>query len=115
LRLLLGAEGHHVTSAFDGHAGLALALAQPFDILVCDIGLPGIDGLELITRLRANPVYPIPFAIAISGYGDADNRTLAIGAGFGQYFVKPVNVADLLTLIGSDVAGNFIANARRRR
>ena len=115
LRQLLSAEGHQVTSAFDGVAGLTLALAHPFDILVCDIGLPGIDGLELITRLRANPVHPIPFAIAISGYGDADNRTLAIGAGFGQYFVKPVDVAALLTLIGSDMAGNFIANARRRR
>lgn len=114
LRQLLTEEGHVVTVAFDGLAGLALALANPYDILLCDIGLPGIDGFELLTRLRANPVHPIPFAIAISGYGDIDNRTLAIGAGFGQYFVKPVDVSVLLKLIGSGVVGSFIDNARMR-
>ncbi|MES2319203.1 MAG: response regulator [Pseudomonadota bacterium] len=62
LSMLLTYEGHSVTSAFDGIAGLGLARTQVFDVLLCDIGLPGMDGLELITRLRSSSGLHIPFA-----------------------------------------------------
>lgn len=114
LRILLTADGHHVTSAFDGIAGLGLARTQVFDVLICDIGLPGMDGLELIGRLRSSLGLHIPFAIAISGRAEQESQERAIGAGFGHYFVKPVDVEGLLALVGSDAVTRFIAAARRK-
>lgn len=112
LSAFLTAEGHTVICAFDGIAGLALARERVFDVLICDIGLPGMDGFELITELRRVPGLHIPFAIAISGDGQAEHRMRAIGAGFGQYFVKPVDLDGLSTLIASDAVTRFIAAAR---
>lgn len=109
LSMLLAHEGHSVVSAFDGVSGLAMASEHEFDVLVCDMGLPGMDGFELIAQLRQAPGVHIPFAIAISGYGQAEDRMRAIGAGFGQYFVKPVDVDALLTLIASEAVSRFIA------
>lgn len=115
LRILLTGEGHGVTTAFDGIAGLGLARTQEFDVLLCDIGLPGMDGLELVTRLRATSGRPIPFAIAISGDAREAAREKAIGAGFGYYFIKPVDIPALLALVASDAVTRFIAAARRTR
>ena len=115
LRLLLTCEGHHVTPAFDGIAGLGLARTQVFDVLLCDIGLPGMSGLELISRLRSSSGLHIPFAIAISGYGAREDRERAIAAGFGYYFVKPVDMDSLLALVASDAVTRFIAAAHSSR
>jgi two-component system, sensor histidine kinase len=114
LGILLAAEGHHVTPAFDGIAGLGLARTQTFDVLLCDIRLPGMDGLELIERLRSTLGMHIPFAIAISGNGEPADRERAISAGFGHYFVKPIDVDGLLALVASDAVTRFIAAANRK-
>ncbi|UOD28563.1 response regulator [Massilia violaceinigra] len=113
-QLLLG-EGHSVTSAYDGIAGLALARTQVFDVLICDINLPGLNGYELITQLRRTAGAHIPFAIAISGYGRQEESTRAIGAGFGQYVVKPIDIDALLALVASDAVTRFIAAAGNAR
>ena len=115
MRMLLLSAGHIVTPAFDGIAGLGLARNHVFDVLLCDIGLPGMDGLELLGRLRASSGLPIPFAIAISGDSQPEARERAISAGFGYYFVKPVNMEALLALVGSDAVTRFIASANRTR
>lgn len=114
LRTLLTGAGHRVTSAYDGIAGLGLARTVVFDVLLCDIGLPGMDGLELIGRLRSTLGIPIPFAIAISGDAQPEAEERAISAGFGQYFTKPVDVDSLLALVASDAVTRFIAAAARR-
>lgn len=108
LSMFLTSEGHTVTTAFNGITGLALAKERRFDLLICDIGLPGMDGYELIRDLRESTSSHIPFAIAVSGYGQAEDQTRAIAAGFGQYFVKPVDVDALLTLIASDAVSKLI-------
>lgn len=115
LRTLLAADGHHVTSAFDGIAGLGLARTQTFDVLLCDIGLPGMDGLELIGRLRSSLGLHIPFAIAISGRAEQEHQERAISAGFGHYFVKPVDIDGLLALVASDAVTRVISSADRKR
>jgi signal transduction histidine kinase/CheY-like chemotaxis protein len=115
LRMVLTENGHEVTTAFDGIAGLGLARSQPFDVLICDIGLPGMDGLELIARLRRSAVLQIPFAVAISGYGKVEDRANAIAAGFGHYLVKPFDVDNLLTLIASDAVSRCISSAAATR
>ena len=96
LRMLLELEGHQVEIAAEGHAGLALALEGRFDAIVCDIGLPGIDGLELMTRLRAAQPDPRPLTVALSGYGQPSDRARALAAGFDRYLIKPVSPATLV-------------------
>ena len=97
----LAMEGHTVSSAFNGAAGLAMALERHYDVLLCDIGLPMLDGYELIRRLREAAGADAPFSIALSGYGQLEDRAHAIAAGFDHYFVKPVSIEALLLLIAS--------------
>lgn len=101
LRMLLEAEGHQVETAGDGNQGLALALEGRFDAIVCDIGLPGMDGLELMARLRAAPGAAPPLAIALSGYGQPQDRERALAAGFDRYLVKPVAPAILTGMLAA--------------
>jgi CheY-like chemotaxis protein/nitrogen-specific signal transduction histidine kinase len=98
---LLTLEGHEVTVAYDGAMGLRHATQREYQVVICDIGLPGLDGFDLIARLRAAPAGDKPFAIALSGYCQAEDRARALGAGFDHYFVKPVGPDDLLALIAS--------------
>jgi CheY-like chemotaxis protein len=100
LKGFLMLDEHAVTAAYDGTAGLALAAQGGFDVLICDIGLPGLDGLEVIRRLRAGG--SDVFAIALSGYGQPQDRANALAAGFDEYLVKPVRPDSLLELISSD-------------
>jgi signal transduction histidine kinase len=101
LKLLLELAGNTITSTFDGPAGLALAGEAPFDVIICDIGLPGIDGYEVVRQLRLSASKPAPYFIAISGYNQPEDRSNAIEAGFDHYLVKPIAVDVLVALIAS--------------
>ena len=103
LRYLLTLEGHTVATAHNGADGLALALAGDFDVLICDIGLPGLDGYEVLRRLRSAATGERPYAIALSGYCQAQDRARALDAGFDHYLVKPIQPDALLSVIGSDL------------
>lgn len=94
-------EGHAISTAHDGVAGLESALRGGFDVLVCDIGLPGMDGFALIAELRLAAPQPRPYAIALSGYGQEEDRARAIEAGFDAYLVKPVSPAILLAAVAA--------------
>jgi signal transduction histidine kinase/ActR/RegA family two-component response regulator len=101
LRTLLELAGHEVAVAYDGCAGLEEAQARRYDILICDIGLPGMDGLEIMERLRREqPQGPRLFTIALSGYGQGEDRERAFGVGFDRYLVKPAAPDVLLELVG---------------
>ena len=100
LRTLLQRAGHEGAVAYDGQAGLAAALARRYDIVICDIGLPGIDGLEVVGKLRAARAHDKPLSIALSGYGQTEDRQRAVDAGFDRYLVKPVEPDALLELVG---------------
>ncbi len=101
LRTLLTLEGHTVATAHDGKDGLARALAGDFDVVICDIGLPGLDGYEVLGRLRGAAAGSRPYAIALSGYCQAEDRARALDAGFDQYLVKPIQPEALLAVLGS--------------
>jgi CheY-like chemotaxis protein len=101
LAALLRAEGHDVACADDGHAGLAAALERVYDVVLCDIGLPGVDGLDLIRALRASTGGARPLAVALTGYGRAEDHARGLAAGFDAYLVKPVDTGRLLALIGA--------------
>lgn len=93
---LLALEGHTITSAFDGPSGLALAMDNIYDVVVCDIGLPGMDGYEVVRQLRLHTGKPAPLCIALSGYTQLENET---EGSFDHYLVKPVDMNMLLNLI----------------
>jgi two-component system CheB/CheR fusion protein len=101
LKLLLELAGNTITSIFDGIAGLAMAKKSHFDIIICDIGLPGIDGYEVVRQLRLCQTSPAPYFIAISGYNQKQDWAHAIEAGFDHYLVKPIAVDVLVALISS--------------
>ncbi|MFL6636598.1 MAG: ATP-binding protein [Massilia sp.] len=96
---ILAVEGHDVVCEEDGRAGLARALAEPWDVIVCDIGLPGLDGLALMQALRAQQESARPYAIALTGYGQPDDEARGFAAGFDRYLVKPVGAAALLAVV----------------
>ena len=99
--VLLTMHGYDTRMVHDGRAVLAQALAFRPHAILLDIGLPGLDGYDLIRDLRASSGIDIPFAIAVSGFDTPEHKARAIAAGFGQYFVKPLNSAALLELIAS--------------
>jgi CheY-like chemotaxis protein len=91
-------EGHTVTSAFDGLSGLARAKEHRYDVIVCDIGLPGIDGYEVALQLQHQPLKR-PRLIAMTGYQEPENKKDATGTGFDHYLVKPVAMHILRNLV----------------
>jgi signal transduction histidine kinase/ActR/RegA family two-component response regulator len=101
LEHFLSLHGHSVLTAYDGVSGLSAALAGQFDVIICDIGLPGRDGFDVIRRLRQSPDGARPYTIALSGYCQSEDRARAMAAGFDHYFVKPLVPEALLDLIAS--------------
>ncbi len=86
----LGLYHHEVTTAPDGIAGLALVLAQQPDVALVDIGLPGMDGYEIARQVRKHFSLGSPRLIAMTGYGQPEDRERAIAAGFDLHIVKPI-------------------------
>jgi signal transduction histidine kinase/ActR/RegA family two-component response regulator len=105
LAACLREEGHEVVTALDGRSGLAAAMERPYDVILCDIGLPGLDGLGLIRAVRAAVGAGAGgarlLAIALTGYGQQEDEARGLEAGFDHYLVKPVGLEALLPLIAA--------------
>ena len=99
---LLTRAGFDCHSADRGDAGLTLIREQRPDIAVVDVGLPGINGLEIARRIRSDPSLSHVYRVALTGYGQATDRLTALAAGFDEHVVKPVRAADLLRLLAVD-------------
>jgi PAS domain S-box-containing protein len=99
LRLLLESLGHRVLDANDGPSGLALALDHQPEVVLIDLGLPGLDGYEVARALRASPGGKTATLIAVSGYGQAEDRRRSTEAGFNAHLVKPVSQSALSHLL----------------
>jgi CheY-like chemotaxis protein len=96
---VLELEGHEVRTAADGEEALAALAAQHAEVVVLDIGLPLIDGYEVARRMRAMPDGRALLLIALTGYGQREDRQTAFGAGFDHHFVKPADAQALLACI----------------
>jgi CheY-like chemotaxis protein len=97
LRQVLEGAGHRVTEAVDGPQALERATAGAFDVALIDIGLPGIDGLEVARQLRRmGPRLATTPLVAISGYGTPQDQARSRAAGFELHLVKPVDGVDML-------------------
>jgi signal transduction histidine kinase/DNA-binding response OmpR family regulator len=101
LAMLLKLSGFSPQVAYDGHAAVALAKSLRPEVVLLDIGLPGLNGYEVARRLRADDDTKAAFLVAITGYGQEENGRLAQSAGFNCHFVKPVVIGDLLSAITS--------------
>jgi two-component system response regulator QseB len=93
VRLLTG-EHYEVDVAGDGHRGLHLGLTRAYDLLILDRGLPGIDGLGLLTRLRAKGM--VTPTLVLSALGNPADRVVGLDAGAEDYLAKPFDVDELL-------------------
>ena len=90
LAMLLGFWGHDVLTAGDGTEAVEIARQQHPDVVLLDIGLPGIDGYEVARRMLAPAETRRPALVAMTGYGQAEDRQRAREAGFALHLVKPV-------------------------
>jgi signal transduction histidine kinase len=94
--------GHDVVQAHDGQAGIDAAMTHRPTVIVCDIGLPGLDGFEVARRLRHSSDFRSCVLIALSGYGEAADREKARAAGFTHHITKPADPIRLAALIAGE-------------
>ena len=98
LSRLLKLLGHDVQVAYDGKAAVEVARAHRPDLVLLDIGLPGMDGYEVVKRLRLEECCKNALIIAVSGYGQPEDLRRSKEAGFDQHLVKPVDYGALVAL-----------------
>jgi signal transduction histidine kinase/CheY-like chemotaxis protein len=98
LQVLLESEGHRVVTAQDGRRAVDLILMARPDVALVDIGLPELDGYEVARRVCAEADIK-PFLIAMTGYGQPEDRRRALDAGFDRHLVKPVQPETLQRLL----------------
>jgi signal transduction histidine kinase len=95
LRLLLELYGYEATVAYTGPDGVKVAEQSRPDVVLCDIGLPGLDGYGVARRLRQNPSTAKARLIAVTGYGGEEDKQRSREVGFEAHLVKPVDPAAL--------------------
>jgi PAS domain S-box-containing protein len=96
---LLRLSGHDVSVAHDGSTALRLASIEMPDVLVLDIGLPGMDGYAVARAIRGNVQLSHMRLIAMTGYGRQEDKNAAAEAGFNVHLVKPIGADDILRAI----------------
>jgi signal transduction histidine kinase/DNA-binding response OmpR family regulator len=99
IAVLLRMEGHEVKTVSDGQQALASAQVFAPSVVVLDIGLPGMDGYELARRMRQLPETRKALFIALTGYGQKEDRAQAAAAGFQHHFIKPADPRAIHTVI----------------
>ena len=101
LQQLLGLYGYEVRVAYTGPDGVRVAGEWPPDFVLCDIGLPGLDGYAVARELRLNPTTARVRLLALTGYGTDEDRRRAHEAGFDHHLVKPADPDELQRLLAS--------------
>jgi CheY-like chemotaxis protein len=95
LRMFLELAGAQVAVAYTGPEGLQMARQFGPDVVLCDIGLPGLSGYEVARCLRQDPATAGVHLVAVSGYGQPEDREKSRRAGFDAHLVKPVEPGEL--------------------
>ena len=109
----LRSAGYTVTTAADGERALELARARPPDLVVLDLGLPGLDGLDVTRELRrASPPVPI---IMLTARGEETDRVLGLELGADDYLVKPFSPRELVARVRAVLRRTEVGQAERER
>ncbi len=101
LAMLLQLSGHEVRTAHDGLAAIGAAIEFLPNVVLLDIGLPGMNGFEVAKRLRQEPAFANPLLVAMTGYGEALARQRSKEAGFDHHLVKPVDFEKVEAILAS--------------
>jgi CheY-like chemotaxis protein len=101
MTVLLELWGHEVRIAYNGPDALTLAAEFRPDAALLDIGLPGMNGYEVAKRLRGLPGWEGVMLVAITGYGQDEDRRRSCEAGFDHHLTKPVEPAMVQSLLSS--------------
>jgi CheY-like chemotaxis protein len=96
---LLAFLGHDTAMEYDGQAAIDRAESFDADVVLLDLGMPGLDGFEICRRLRASDLPHRPRIVAMTGWGREEDRARTTAAGFDAHLVKPVDVATLARLL----------------
>ncbi len=107
MQILLEAAGHVVRIAGDGHSALAVAKEFRPDVILLDIGMPGVSGYEVARQLRELAAFADVRLIAVTGYGRAEDVQQSFDAGFDDHLTKPVNPDVLRSVIAGTRAGTL--------
>ncbi|PYS48710.1 MAG: hypothetical protein DMF68_12355 [Acidobacteria bacterium] len=99
IAMFLEHAGYHAVMAFSAPEALETARQNHFEVVVSDIGMPGMNGYELAEALRALPDYEHVPLIAVTGFSVYDDRGRALESGFNAHMTKPINPMTLLDLI----------------
>jgi CheY-like chemotaxis protein len=99
MKAALGAGGYQITPCSSAASALELARGQQFDLIISDIGMPQIDGNELMRQLRRNPCLQATPAIAVSGYAAKKDTDAALASGFNAHLAKPIDPDQLAAIV----------------
>jgi PAS domain S-box-containing protein len=99
LAALMTVKGHTVITRHTAYSALEFPDKKSINIFILDIGLPDIDGYDLVRRLKANPQTADALFIALTGYGQPQDRAFSAAAGFDHHLLKPVNIDGILNLL----------------
>ncbi len=104
LGTLLELDGYEVELAYDGHGAIDAARRFRPDVLLLDIGLPGLNGLQVARELRRDPAFADKLFVALTGYGQAEDRRESRAAGFDHHLTKPIDEIELMSLLAAVAA-----------
>ncbi len=103
--ILLSMWGYQPHLEADGPSGLTAAAKEMPDVVLLDLGLPGIDGFEVARTIRASPGGDAPLIVAVTAFRGEEHRRRALASGFDKYLMKPVDI-DTLRLVLAQAARN---------
>jgi len=101
MAILMELWGHEVKRAYDGSRAIEISVRDRPQVIFLDIGLPGMDGYEVAGRLRERPETARAVLVAVTGYGQEEDRRRSRSAGFDHHLVKPVAPETLRLLLSS--------------
>ncbi len=101
LAMLVTESGHDVRTAFDGSTALEAALDYRPNVVLLDIGLPGLNGFEVAKQLRQQPALQSTVLVAMTGYGAESDLQRSFAAGFDHHLVKPGDFGKLLQILAT--------------
>ena len=101
LSALLESRGHKLRVAYSGDEALAQLATEIPDVVICDIGLPGMSGYDFANIVRDDPKLRSLFLLALSGYSQPEDHERSREAGFDNHLVKPVDFATLDSILRS--------------
>jgi CheY-like chemotaxis protein len=115
LAMFLKIEGHEVKAVTDALQALSCLEVFAPQVAIVDIGLPGMNGYELATAIRADKALPTPMLIALTGYGQQEDFERAREAGFDHHFVKPADLRAIQEVIHTAPQHQVRDERRERR